>query len=72
VTLAGPGIKATAAICSWPASGREFACTINDPRGIRKGAAHRYTITVAEEPGTTFQTAPALGKAANPEVIHVR
>ena len=44
VTLAGPGIKATAAICSWHASGREFACTINDPHGIRGEAANPEVI----------------------------
>lgn len=78
VTLAGPGIKATSAYCSWDRAAREFACVIADPHGIEKGASHRYTITVAEEPGSTFentphfQTAPRLGKAANPETIHFR
>jgi uncharacterized protein YjbI with pentapeptide repeats len=72
VTFAGPGIKPTIAYCSRRGSGAEFACTITDPHGIRKGASHSYTITAAEEPGTTFQIAPRLGKAANPEVIHFR
>lgn len=70
VTLAGPGIKATTAYCSWDSSGGEFACTIADPHGIEKGTSHSYTITAAEEPGTSFQTAPRLSKAANPETIH--
>ena len=72
VTLAGPGIKPATAYCSRHGSGGEFACTITDPHGIRKGASHSYTITAAEKPGATFQTAPRLGKAANPEVIHFR
>jgi uncharacterized protein YjbI with pentapeptide repeats len=72
VTLAGPGIKATTAYCSWDSSGGEFACTIADPRGLEKGTSHSYTITAAEEPGTSFQTAPRLSKAANPETIHFR
>ena len=72
VTLAGPGIKATIAYCSWHYSGREFACTIADPHGIRKGTSHSYTITAAEDPGPNFQNAPRLGKAANPETIHFR
>jgi hypothetical protein len=70
VTLAGPGIKATTAYCSWDSSGREFACTIADPRGIEKGTSHSYTITAVEKPGASFQTAPRLSKAANPETIH--
>lgn len=72
VTLAGPGIKAATVYCSWNSSLAEFACTITDPRGIEKGKSHSYTITVAEKPGTSFQTAPRLGKAANPETIHFR
>lgn len=78
VTLAGPGIKATTAYCSWDRAAREFACMIPDPHRIKKGASHSYTITIAEEPGTNvqstpqFQTAPRLGKAANPETIHFR
>ena len=70
VTLAGRGITATSAYCSWDATIGEFACTITDPRGIAKGKSHSYTITVAEEPGTAFQTAPRLGAAANPATIH--
>jgi uncharacterized protein YjbI with pentapeptide repeats len=76
VTLAGPGIKATSAHCSWERAAREFACVIADPPGIRKGKSHAYHITIAEKPGSPlqstpqFQTAPHLGKAANPETIH--
>jgi len=76
VTLAGPGIKVTRAYCSWERAVREFACVIADPPGIKKGKSHSYTITIAEEPGSSlqstpeFQTAPHLGKAANPETIH--
>ena len=51
-------------------SGANLACTIADPRGIEKGTSHSYTITAAEKPGTSFQTAPRLSKAANPETIH--
>jgi uncharacterized protein YjbI with pentapeptide repeats len=70
VTLAGPGIKATTAYCSWTSSASEFTCTITDPHGIEKGKSHSYTIIADEEPGTSFQTPPSLGKAANPETIH--
>jgi hypothetical protein len=70
VTLAGPGITATTAYCSWISSASEFTCTITDPRGIEKGKSHSYTVTASEEPGTSFETAPALGKAASPETIH--
>lgn len=72
VTLAGPGIKATTAYCFWYSSVREFACKITDPHGIKKGTSHSYTITAAENPGTNFQTARPLRKAANPETIHFR
>jgi uncharacterized protein YjbI with pentapeptide repeats len=68
--LAGPAIKATAVYCSWSSSAKEFGCTIPDPHGIEKGKTHSYTITVAEKPGSSFQTAPRLGKAANPETVH--
>jgi uncharacterized protein YjbI with pentapeptide repeats len=69
-TLAGPGIRATTVYCAWNSSIKKLACTIPDPHGIKKGKSHSYTITVAEEPGTSFQTAPRLGRAANPETIH--
>lgn len=69
-TLAGAGIKAVRVYCSWASARSEFTCTIPDPPGIRKGTSHSYTITVAEKPGSTFQTAPRLGKAVNPETIH--
>jgi uncharacterized protein YjbI with pentapeptide repeats len=54
VTLAGRGVSATSAYCSWDSAVGEFACT----------------ITVAEKPGASFQTAPRLGTAANPGTIH--
>lgn len=69
-TLTGPGIKATTAYCTWRSSIRDFGCTITDPRGIKKGKTHVYLITVAEMPQSSFQTAPRLGTAANPERIH--
>jgi len=69
-TLSGPGIKATTAYCSWASSSKEFACTITDPDGIETGSTHSYSITVAEMPQGSFQTAPRLGNAANPETIH--
>lgn len=70
VTLAGPGITATTVDCPWQSYGGGFACTIADPHGIEKGTSHSYTITAVEEPGTSFQTVPALSNTANPETIH--
>jgi pentapeptide repeat protein len=70
VTLAGRGISATSAYCPGDSAVGEFACTIADPRGILRGKSHSYTITVAEKPGASFQTAPRLGTAANPGTIH--
>ena len=72
VTLAGPGILPETVYCSWNSPGRVFACTINDPGGIRKGNTHSYTITAYEEPAARFQTAPHVRKIANPETIHFR
>jgi uncharacterized protein YjbI with pentapeptide repeats len=69
-TLAGPGIRAATVYCSWYARGKDFVCAITDPRGIRKGKKHSYSITIAEGPANDFYTAPHLGKAVNPETIH--
>jgi hypothetical protein len=67
-TLTGPGIKAAATYCGWRAKEKYFFCTITDPRGIEK--RKWYSITVSEEPQSSFQTAPPVGKHANPE--HIR
>jgi len=67
-TLAGPGIKAATAYCAWRPKLKYFSCTITDPRGIEK--RKWYSLTVAEEPQSSFRTAPHLGKHPNPE--HIR
>jgi hypothetical protein len=40
--------------------------------GVRTGSKQRYTLTVAENVGTGFLTAPALRGTADPEVVHFR
>lgn len=72
VTLRGPDIKVHTALCSWVASARVFRCTIAMPPGAEKGSAHSYTLTVTENVGTGFKTAPVTGRAQNPAVIHFR
>ena len=67
-TLTGPGIKAATGYCGWRPKVRSFWCTITDPRGIEKGKW--YSVTVAEEPQSSFQTARPVGKHPNPE--HIR
>lgn len=68
--LTGPGIKATPAWCSWSSSVKALACSIKIPATIRRGHKYRYDLTVQENAGTGWHTAPVSGRIANPEVIH--
>jgi hypothetical protein len=52
----------------WRPKDGYFACVISDPRGIEK--RKWYTVTVAEEPQSTFLAAPALAKHSSTE--HIR
>ena len=70
VSLAGPGIKRVTATCRWQPANRQFNCLLRIPRGVRIGRSYRYTITAAENVGTGFVTAPAIGRAHDPQVIH--
>jgi uncharacterized protein YjbI with pentapeptide repeats len=70
VTLTGPGIRPSTASCAWHAASREFACTITIPDGVQPGRSHTYRMTALEDVGSGFVTAPRLGKAANPIIIH--
>ena len=71
-TLRGPGIAAVTVNCGWNATQQDLACVIRFPSGVRTGTGQRYTITVTEEPGTGWVTAPGVRGGANPEVIHFR
>ena len=72
VTLTGPGISPTSALCSWNGTTRLFGCTIKIPAGVKTGSGTSYSITAAENVGTGFGTAPAVLKAVNPEEIHFK
>ena len=71
VVLAGPRIKATTATCAWYTKGSEFTCTIKIPAAAVTGSKQNYTIT-AREDLAGFTTAPATGRAKNPEIVHFR
>lgn len=70
VVLTGPGIKATYADCAWQAAGRDFRCSLRVPASARHG--RKYSVTAQEKPGTGFVTAPAIGRARDPEVFYLR
>ncbi|HXS63926.1 MAG TPA: pentapeptide repeat-containing protein [Streptosporangiaceae bacterium] len=72
VSLRGPGITTAVAYCGWTAGAHGFRCQIDTPSGIKTGKSRRYLITVTENLGTGFLTAPAAGQAVNPEVVHFR
>ncbi len=70
VTMRGPGIGPTRAVCSWDASAREFACKLKIPAKVRTGKKNKYTITAEEDLGTGFYTVPVVGRVVNPETIY--
>lgn len=72
VTLAGPNINPVTATCGWNTTARVFACSIKIPAGVRTGQTRNYKITVAENVGTGFLTAPGVGGGVNPETIHFK
>jgi hypothetical protein len=49
-----------------------FDCVIKIPNGINTGKAHPYWITVSENGGHGFKTAPANGGTVNPEYIYFK
>jgi hypothetical protein len=69
-TLAGPSISPLTVLCGW--SGSYFQCNINTPTGLKTGATNPYTITVSENLGTGFVTAPPAGSAANPVTVYFK
>jgi hypothetical protein len=71
-TLRGPGIKPDRANCSWIAQSRYLECLITTPRHPKTGRGHRYTITVTENLGGGFLTAPADEFSQNPIPVYFR
>lgn len=70
VVLTGPGIKASYADCAWLAAGHSFRCSLRVPASARPG--RQYSVTAQEKPGTSFVTAPAIGRAHDPELFYLR
>jgi uncharacterized protein YjbI with pentapeptide repeats len=72
VTFTGQNIKAVIAYCAWKTAAEDFACVVKIPNGIKTGKARPYFITVAENLGPGFKTAPADGSTVNPEYIYFK
>jgi uncharacterized protein YjbI with pentapeptide repeats len=70
VTMSGPHLAADRALCQWQASVGEFSCRIVIPSNVPSGARHRYTLTIAENLGTGWVTAPARGRHQATEAIY--
>jgi uncharacterized protein YjbI with pentapeptide repeats len=71
-TLTGQNIKAVNAFCTWRTAAKEFSCVVKLPKGIKTGKAHPYWITVAENLGHGFRTAPPDRGMANPEYVYFK
>ncbi len=70
VTLQGPGITTTSALCSWSASARTFGCVLKIPAKVVTG--RKYSLTAQENLGTGFYAVPTVGKVVNPETIYFK
>lgn len=71
VTLRGPGIKATTALCRSYSVDAGFICRLRLPH-VRTGRGHRYTLTAYENDGFGLVIAPGEPTAENPVAIHFR
>lgn len=71
VTLRGPGIRPTTAVCNSYSSSLGFVCKLRLPQ-VRTGRRHRYTLTAYENDGFGFVVAPGEPTAENPVTIHFR
>jgi uncharacterized protein YjbI with pentapeptide repeats len=69
-TLRGPGIKPVIATCVWKTASSYFGCPIPMPAHVETGSKHTYTITVTENLGRGFVTAPIDAASENPAPIH--
>jgi hypothetical protein len=65
-TLRGPGISPDLASCSWNKKSAYFQCVIVRPVHVRTGHSHPYSITVSENLGGGFVTAPIDYYSQNP------
>lgn len=72
VTLRGPGVRPTTAVCGSYSSRLGFVCKLRLPQHVRTGRRHRYTLTAYENDGFGFVVAPGEPTAENPVTIHFR
>jgi uncharacterized protein YjbI with pentapeptide repeats len=72
VTLAGQSVKAVTVYCAWKTTAKDFGCVIKIPHGIKTGKARPYSVTVAENLGHGFKTAPPDHGAVNPEYVYFK
>jgi hypothetical protein len=72
VTLRGPGIRPTTALCASYTQQSGFVCTLRLPHGIETARHHRYLLTAYESNGFGFVIAPGEPTAHNPVSIHFR
>lgn len=72
VTLHGHAIKPVTDLCRWDSASRAFRCVVDAPTNVDTGRSATYFLTVAENFGQGFVTAPAVGSAINFEPIHFR
>jgi len=68
--LRGPDTKPVVSSCSWSSRSKEFQCVLTRPRHIRTGRKHKYSITVTENLGGGFLTAPPDAASQNPEPVY--
>ena len=71
-TLRGPRISAHSAACAWSTTRQRFRCTIVIPPQVLTGHKHPYSITVSENLGGGFRTAPIDYFSQNPAPFYFR
>ena len=71
-TLRGPATKPDSSLCTWVAHARYLQCLIVTPRHVKTGHRNKYTITVTENLGKGFVTAPSDGPSQNPIPVYFR
>lgn len=71
-TLRGPAIAPDSAACVWRSRGQHFQCVIVIPQHVLTGHKHPYSITVTENLGGGYKTAPIDFYSQNPAPFYFR
>jgi len=71
-TLRGPAIAPDSSACAWQSRGKHFQCVIVIPRHVLTGHRHPYSITVTENLGGGYKTAPIDFYSQNPAPFYFR